>query len=120
MQQYRRRAALAAGLRESMSLARFVVVGPLTGRSYHVLPTLFEGRDFPFWRYTLVMVPVEVAIERLRNPKPGGKIWAAREYGVDLTQLIARLQQTPDERLRYADRMIEDLKEWRRAASNPS
>jgi hypothetical protein len=85
-----------------------------------VPPTLFEGRDFPFWRYTLVMVPVEVAIERLRNPKPGGKIWAAREYGVDLTQLIARLQQTPDERLRYADRMIEDLKEWRRAASNPS
>jgi hypothetical protein len=38
------------------------------------------------------MVPLEVAIERLRNPKLGGKIWEAREYGVDLTLLIDRLR----------------------------
>jgi hypothetical protein len=62
-------------------------------------------------RYTEGMVPVEVAIERLRNPKPGGKIWEAREYGVDLTLLIDSLRHTPEERLRYAEQVMQDFEE---------
>jgi hypothetical protein len=59
------------------------------------------------------MVPVEVAIERLRNPKPGGKIWAAQKYGVDLTQLIQRLQETPDQRVRNLESVMRDVEGWR-------
>jgi hypothetical protein len=62
------------------------------------------------------MVPVEVAIERLRNPKPGGKIWEAREYGVDLTLLMSNLQHTPEERLRYLEKVMQDFEELQGAA----
>jgi hypothetical protein len=61
------------------------------------------------------MVPLEVAIERLRNPKPGGKIWAAQEYGVDLTQLIQRLRETPDQRVRNLELFMRDMEELRAA-----
>jgi hypothetical protein len=61
------------------------------------------------------MVPVEVAIERLRNPKPGGKIWAAQKYGVDLTQLIQRLQETPDQRVRNLESFMRDVEQLQTA-----
>lgn len=38
------------------------------------------------------------AIERLRNPEPGGKIEAAREFGVDLTLLMEQIKLSPAER----------------------
>ncbi|MBM3756572.1 MAG: hypothetical protein FJW38_21615 [Acidobacteria bacterium] len=41
-------------------------------------------------------------IERLRNPKPGGKVEAACQFGVDVTLLIEQLKLSPAER---ADRM---------------
>jgi hypothetical protein len=41
-------------------------------------------------------------IERLKNPPPGGKIEAARKFGVDLTLLVEQLRLTPAER---AERM---------------
>ncbi|MBL8242313.1 MAG: hypothetical protein JNM66_33110 [Bryobacterales bacterium] len=31
------------------------------------------------------------AIRRLKNPKPGGKIQAARDFGIDLTLLIEQI-----------------------------
>ena len=40
------------------------------------------------------------AEERLLNPKPGSRIEAARDYGVDLTLLIEQLRLTPAERAR--------------------
>ena len=40
----------------------------------------------------------ERAAERLRNPAPGSRIEAAKNYGVDLTLLIEQLRLTPDER----------------------
>jgi hypothetical protein len=61
------------------------------------------------------MVPVEVAIERLRNPKPGGKIWEAKEYGIDLTLLMNRLQETPEERSRNLESFMDFLVEMRKA-----
>lgn len=41
-------------------------------------------------------------LERLRNPKPGGKVEAAYRFGVDVTLLIEQIQLSPAER---ADRM---------------
>lgn len=38
------------------------------------------------------------AIERLRNPKPGGKVEAASQFGVDVTLLIEQIKLTPAER----------------------
>ena len=66
------------------------------------------------------MVPVEVAIERLRNPKPGGKIWEAREYGVDLTLLISSLRRTPGERLSDLQSVMRDLEDLRKAVRKRS
>jgi hypothetical protein len=43
---------------------------------------------------------MSTAEERLRNPPPGSRAAAAREYGVDLTLLIGRLRKTPEERVR--------------------
>jgi hypothetical protein len=39
-----------------------------------------------------------IAEERLRNPRPGSKIAAAKEYGIDLTLLIENLRLTAAER----------------------
>jgi hypothetical protein len=44
------------------------------------------------------------AEERLLNPPPGGRIEAARAYGIDLTLLIERLRKTPEERVRDLQR----------------
>lgn len=47
--------------------------------------------------------------EKLLNPKPGSKIAAARDYGIDLTLLVSNLRLTPEERLRNNDSAINDL-----------
>jgi hypothetical protein len=55
----------------------------------------------------------ERAAERLRNPRPGTRIAAARDYGVDLTLLIEHLRLTPAERLKrleYAATSIEKMR----------
>ena len=38
------------------------------------------------------------AIARLQDPKPGGKVEAARDFGVDLTLLIEQIKLSPGER----------------------
>jgi hypothetical protein len=43
------------------------------------------------------------AAEKLRHPRPGSKIEAAKNYGIDLTLLIEQLRLSPAER---ADRMM--------------
>jgi hypothetical protein len=40
------------------------------------------------------------AEERLLDPAPGGAIAAARDFGIDLTQLIENLRLTPAERIK--------------------
>ena len=42
----------------------------------------------------------ERAAEKLRNPAPGSRIEAAKNYGIDLTLLIEQLRLTPEERVR--------------------
>jgi hypothetical protein len=46
----------------------------------------------------------ERAAEKLRNPRPGSRIEAAKKYGIDLTLLIEQLRLSPAER---ADQMLE-------------
>jgi hypothetical protein len=49
------------------------------------------------------------AEEKLLNPPPGGRIEAARDYGIDLTLLIERLRRTPEERLRDLQQALTGL-----------
>ena len=53
------------------------------------------------------------AEEKLLNPPPGGRIEAARAYGVDLTLLVERLRKTPEERVRDLQRAAEGLEALR-------
>ena len=41
--------------------------------------------------------------EKLLNPRPGSKIAAARDFGIDLTQLAENLRYTPAERIKRND-----------------
>jgi hypothetical protein len=47
--------------------------------------------------------------EKLLNPRPGSKIAAARDFGIDLSLLVSNLKLTPEERLRNNDSAINDL-----------
>jgi hypothetical protein len=59
--------------------------------------------------------------EKLLNPKPGSKIAAAKEFGIDLTLLIKTLRMTPNERvkdmqesMRSLEKFSRDAKIWRK------
>ena len=41
--------------------------------------------------------------ENLLNPEPGSKAAAARDYGIDLTQLAENLRLSPSERIKRND-----------------
>ena len=67
---------------------------------------------------------MSIAEERLRNPSPGSRVAAARDFGIDLTLLIERLRKTPEERVRDLQSAIEGLdkirgKARREAAVSP-
>jgi hypothetical protein len=70
------------------------------------------------------MRDMSTAEERLRNPPPGSRVEAARDFGVDLTLLIERLRKTPEERVRDLQSAIEGLEKMRgkarKACRNPT
>jgi hypothetical protein len=43
---------------------------------------------------------ITLAEGRLRNPRPGSRIEAAQQFGVDLTLLVENLRLSPAERVR--------------------
>lgn len=49
--------------------------------------------------------------ERLLNPKPGSKIAAAKEFGIDLTLLLRQLRLTPQQRLDELQLAMESMEE---------
>ena len=53
------------------------------------------------------------AEDKLRNPPPGSRIEAARDFGIDLTLLIERLRKTPEQRVRDLQQAIEGLEKIR-------
>ena len=64
------------------------------------------------------MTPEQLARaeERLRHPRPGGKIEAAQRYGIDLSLLIENLRLTPSERAEQMLAVCELAEEVRGAA----
>ena len=64
------------------------------------------------------MTPEELARaeDRLRNPAPGRRIEAAREFGIDLTLLIGHLRLTPAERARQMHEVCQLAERVRGAA----
>ena len=53
------------------------------------------------------------AEKRLLNPAPGSRIAAARDYGVDLTLLLAQLRLSPAERARQMLAVCQQAEELR-------
>lgn len=53
--------------------------------------------------------------QKLLKPRPGSKIEAAKEFGVDLTLLASKLRQTPQERIDDLQSAMEFLAELDRA-----
>ncbi len=60
------------------------------------------------------------AEDRLRNPRPGSRIEAAKNYGVDLTLLIEQLRLTPAERIRKLEQATDALEKLRGIARRRS
>lgn len=54
--------------------------------------------------------------EKLLNPKPGSRIAAALEYGIDLTLLVENLRLTPEQRLEKLQEAMISFDELRREA----
>ena len=54
--------------------------------------------------------------EKLLDPKPGSRIAAARDYGIDLTLIVENLRLTPEERLEKLQQAMIGFEELRRAA----
>lgn len=63
---------------------------------------------------------MSITEERLRNPTPGSRVAAARDFGVDLTLLIERLRKTPEERVRDLQSAIDVLEKIRGKARRQS
>lgn len=54
--------------------------------------------------------------EKLLNPKPGSKIAAAQEFGIDLTLLVKNLRLTPYQRVKNLQSAMVGLEELIRAS----
>lgn len=55
--------------------------------------------------------------EKLLNPRPGSKIAAAQDFGIDLTLLVENLRLTPAERIKKNDALINDMVKFERAVT---
>jgi hypothetical protein len=56
--------------------------------------------------------------EKLLNPRPGSKIAEARDFGIDLTLVVERLRQTPQERIENLQSSMKFFEELNRARKN--
>lgn len=59
------------------------------------------------------------AEHRLRHPRPGSAIEAARNFGVDLSLVIERLRLTPEERVSALQQAMAALAHIRGVARKP-
>ena len=57
-----------------------------------------------------------VAEARLRNPAPGSRIAAARDFGIDLTLIVQQLRLSPTERARQMEEYAQVVETIRGAA----
>lgn len=54
--------------------------------------------------------------EKLLNPKPGSRIAAARDYGIDMTLIVENLRLSAEERLEKLQQAMIGFDELRRVA----
>jgi hypothetical protein len=54
--------------------------------------------------------------QKLLNPRPGGRIAQARDYGIDLTLIVENLRLTPEQRLEKLQQAMTGFDELRRIA----
>jgi pantoate kinase len=54
--------------------------------------------------------------ELIRNPRPGSKVAAAKEFGIDLTLTFEQLKKTPQQRVDDQQGAMRSLEEFRRQA----
>ncbi len=53
--------------------------------------------------------------EKLLNPRPGSKIAEARDFGIDLTQVVENLRLTPAERIKRNDDAVNSVQKFAEA-----
>lgn len=56
-------------------------------------------------------------LERLRNPKPGGKLEAAKQFGVDISLLMEQVRLSPADRARRMHDLAQAAESVRGAAA---
>ncbi|MBV8298169.1 MAG: hypothetical protein JO083_01220 [Candidatus Eremiobacteraeota bacterium] len=52
-------------------------------------------------------------LRRILTPEPGTALWRAKEYGIDLTQILEAIQMTPEERVERALSTVRSMVELR-------
>ena len=55
--------------------------------------------------------------EKLLNPRPGSKVAAAKEFGIDLTLVVGSLRLSPEQRLEKLQQAMKSFEEIRLAAA---
>jgi len=55
------------------------------------------------------------AEEKLLNPRPGSKIAEARDFGIDLTQIVENLRLSPAERIKRNDEAVNSVRKFAEA-----
>lgn len=63
----------------------------------------------------------EERLEKIRqlimNPRPGSKVAAAKEFGIDLTLTLGQLRKIPQERVENQQSAMRGLEEFARAGA---
>jgi hypothetical protein len=68
------------------------------------------------WKAIKIRIMKRTPEEKLLNPKPGSKIAAAKEFGIDLTLIVRQLRLTPEERLKELEQEMIVFEELDRQA----
>ncbi|MBX3288504.1 MAG: hypothetical protein KF855_04085 [Acidobacteria bacterium] len=53
--------------------------------------------------------------EKLLDPRPGSRIAAARDFGIDMTQIVENLRLTPAERIKNNDDAVNSILKFEEA-----
>lgn len=54
--------------------------------------------------------------EKLLNPKPGSRIAEARDFGIDLTQVVENLRLSPEQRIARLQQAMYSFEELRKSS----